>query len=71
MVPRLWVPLIHWLWARNWNLAASGAGLASTLLELRALVGLASDAGRLTVCYQRRHPHGFQHLACVLTTSPS
>jgi hypothetical protein len=43
MVPRLWVPLTHWLWAQNWNLAASGAGLASTLLELRALVGLASD----------------------------
>src|SRR6266545_6106596 len=30
MVLRLWVPLSHWLWARNWNRAASGASLTAS-----------------------------------------
>src|SRR5512132_103230 len=38
MVPRLWVPLTHWLWARNWKLAASGACLTASRGANRAAV---------------------------------
>src|SRR5262245_37342240 len=38
MVPRLWVPLTHWLWARNWNLAASGACLTASRVANRVAV---------------------------------
>src|SRR4029453_12097393 len=38
MVPRLWVPLTHWLWARNWNLAASGACLTASRVAKRVAV---------------------------------
>jgi hypothetical protein len=31
-VPRLCVPLIHSLCARNWNLAASGAALTASMV---------------------------------------
>src|SRR6266545_4714061 len=38
MVLRLWVPLIHWLWARNWKLAASGACLTASRVAKRVAV---------------------------------
>src|SRR6266542_3959702 len=38
MVLRLWVPLIHWLWARNWKLAASGACLTASRVANRVAV---------------------------------
>src|SRR6266511_6458228 len=38
MVLRLWVPLTHWLWARNWNLAASGACLTASRVAKRVAV---------------------------------
>src|SRR4029450_6977315 len=38
MVPRLWVPLIHWLWARNWKLAASGACLTASRVANKVAV---------------------------------
>jgi hypothetical protein len=38
MVPRLWVPLTHSLWARNWNLAASGACLTASRVANRVAV---------------------------------
>src|SRR4029450_8384312 len=38
MVPRLWVPLTHWLWARNWKLAASGACLTASRVANRVAV---------------------------------
>src|SRR5512133_4066096 len=38
MVLRLWVPLCHWLWARNWNLAASGACLTASRVANRVAV---------------------------------
>jgi hypothetical protein len=38
MVVRLWVPLTHWLWARNWNLAASGACLTASRVAKRVAV---------------------------------
>src|SRR4029450_13195538 len=38
MVPRLWVPLTDWLWARNWNLAASGACLTASRVAKRVAV---------------------------------
>src|SRR6266498_850675 len=38
MVLRLWVPLCHSLWARNWNLAASGACLTASRVANRVAV---------------------------------
>src|SRR6266508_233322 len=38
MVLRLWVPLIHWLWARNWKLAAWGACLTASRVANRVAV---------------------------------
>jgi hypothetical protein len=38
MVVRLWVPLTHWLRARNWNLAASGACLTASRVANRVAV---------------------------------
>src|SRR5829696_8282292 len=38
MLPRLWVPLIHWLWARNWNWAAAGAALTASRVANRVAV---------------------------------
>src|SRR5512132_2829032 len=38
MVPRLWVPLTHWLWARNWNRAASGACFTASRVAKRVTV---------------------------------
>src|SRR6266550_1424379 len=38
MVLRLWVPLSHWLWARNWNRAASGAALTASRVANRVAV---------------------------------
>ena len=38
MVVRLCVPLTHWLWARNWNLAASGACFTALRVAKRVAV---------------------------------
>src|SRR4051794_37451151 len=38
MMLRLWVPLSHWLLARNWNWAASGAALTASRVANRAAV---------------------------------
>src|SRR6266542_2618675 len=38
MVLRLWVPLSHWLRARNWNRAASGAALTASRVAKRVAV---------------------------------
>ena len=38
MVVRLWVPPTHWLRARNWNLAASGACLTASRVANRVAV---------------------------------
>src|SRR5215471_18580415 len=38
MVVRLWVPLTHWLRARNWNLAASGACFTASRVANRVAV---------------------------------
>src|SRR5690606_6281436 len=35
---RLWVPPIHWLWARNWNFAAAGACLTASRVAKRVSV---------------------------------
>src|SRR6266566_4482978 len=49
MVPRLWVPLSHWLWARNWNWAASGAALTASRVAKRVAVSTPLRVGSLTV----------------------
>ena len=50
MVPRLWVPLTHWLWARNWNLAASGACLtASRVARVAVSTPLRIESSTLAV----------------------
>ena len=46
MVLRLWVPLTHWLWARNWNLAASGAALTASRVANRVAVSTPLRIGR-------------------------
>src|SRR6266498_2350399 len=38
MVLRSWVPLTHSLWARNWNLAASGACFTASRVANRVVV---------------------------------
>src|SRR5215207_210927 len=38
IVLRLWVPLSHWLLARNWNCAASGAPLTASSVANRVAV---------------------------------
>ncbi len=38
MVPWLWVPLSHSLWARNWNLAAAGASFTASSVAKRVAV---------------------------------
>src|SRR6266496_2029801 len=48
MVLRLWVPLIHWLWARNWKLAASGA--CSTPLRMESLTWAVVSVVVILVC---------------------
>src|SRR6266566_8661082 len=47
MVVRLWVPLTHWLWARNWNLAASGACLTASRVANRVAVSTPLRIGSL------------------------
>src|SRR5215510_9579614 len=49
MVELLWVPLSHWLCARNWNLAASGAGLTAFKVANRAAVSTPLRVDSLTV----------------------
>src|SRR5215211_503930 len=49
MVPRLWVPSIHWLSARNWNLAASGAALTASRVAKRVAVSTPLRIDSLTV----------------------
>src|SRR6266508_119779 len=49
MVLRLWVPLSHWLAARNWNLAASGAALTASRVANRVAVSTPFRADSLTV----------------------
>src|SRR5215211_5117063 len=49
MVPRLWVPSIHWLSARNWNLAASGAALTASRVAKRVAVSTPLLIDSLTV----------------------
>src|SRR5260370_30558378 len=47
MVVRLWVPLTHWLWARNWNFAAAGACLTASREAKRAAVSTPLRIGSL------------------------
>src|SRR6266487_2693740 len=49
MVPRLWVPPIHWLWVRNWNFAASGAALTASRVAKRVAVSTPLRVDSLTV----------------------
>src|SRR5499426_3145366 len=49
MVERLWVPLSHWLCARNWNLAASGAALTASRVANRVAVSTPLRVDSLTV----------------------
>src|SRR6266545_1925139 len=49
MVLRLWVPLIHSLPARNWNVAASGAALTASRVAKRVAVSTPLRVGSLTV----------------------
>src|SRR6266542_5309530 len=49
MVLRLWVPLSHWLRARNWNRAASGAALTASRVAKRVAVSTPLRADSLTV----------------------
>src|SRR4051795_11676636 len=49
MVPRLWVPEIHSLWARNWNLAAAGAPFTASSVAKRVVVSTPLRVGSLSV----------------------
>src|SRR6476646_8721764 len=49
MVLRLWVPLSHWLLARNWNCAASGAALTASRVANRVVVSTPLRVDSLTV----------------------
>src|SRR6266545_4474202 len=49
MVPRLWVPLIHSLPARNWNSAACGAALTASRVAKRVAVSTPLRVDSLTV----------------------
>src|SRR5206468_3978184 len=48
MVPRLWVPLIHSLLARNWNWAACGAALTASRVAKRVAVSTPLRVDRTT-----------------------
>jgi hypothetical protein len=47
MVLRLWVPLIHWLVARNWNLASSGSALTASSVANMVGVSTPLSGGRI------------------------
>src|SRR4051794_20109380 len=49
MVLRVWVPLSHRLWARNWNRAASGAALTASRVANRVAVSTPLRVGSVTV----------------------
>src|SRR6476620_2339921 len=49
MVPRLCVPEIHSLWARNWNFAASGAAFTASRVANRVAVSTPLRVDSLTV----------------------
>src|SRR5215207_6004809 len=48
MVPRLWVPLTHWLWARNWKRAAWGVCLTASRVANRVAVSTPLRIGSWT-----------------------
>src|SRR5215207_4112553 len=48
MVPRLWVPLTHWLWARNWKPAAWGVCLTASRVANRVAVSTPLRIGSWT-----------------------
>ena len=48
-MPRLWVPEIHSLWARNWNFAASGAAFTASRVANRVAVSTPLRVDSLTV----------------------
>ncbi len=49
IVPRLWVPMTHSLWARNWNFAASGAAFTASSVANRVAVSTPLRVDSLTV----------------------
>src|SRR5512138_666604 len=53
MVPRLWVPEIHSLCARNWNLAASGAAFTASRVANSVAVSTPLRIDSLTVAVMR------------------
>jgi hypothetical protein len=54
MVVRLWVPLTHWLWARNWKAAASGTSLTASRVANRVAVSTPLCIESLISVGQRR-----------------
>src|SRR5215510_2578007 len=49
MVLRLWVPVSHWLLARNWKAAASGAALTASRVAKRVAVSTPLRVDGVTV----------------------